>query len=105
MPIDQGVLDSVVNANMKTVGEAAAFYQAQAFANHVQSQNRLQMVAEAAVAKSIEMIQNIDMTEAAATTKVGTGNDVAAQMQALLAALNSGQQGVKAAGNTPPVTP
>lgn len=105
MPIDQGVLDSVVNSNMKTVGEAAAFYQAQAFSNHVQSGNRLAMIAEAATGKTIEMIQNIDMSEAASVNKVATGNDVAAQMAALLAAIASGQQQVKTAQSTPPTTP
>lgn len=105
MPIDQGVLDSVVNSNMKTVGEAAAFYQAQAMGNHIQSQNRIQVLAETALAKSVEMLQNIDMSEAAATNKVATGNDIAGQMMALLAAVANGQQVTKTAQTTPPVTP
>lgn len=105
MPIDQGVLDSVVNSNMKTVGEAASFYQAQAMGNHIQSQNRLQVLAETALAKSVELLQTISMGEAAAENKVATGNDTAAQMMSLLAALNAGTQGVKATVNTPPVAP
>lgn len=105
MAADQGLIDSVANANTKTVAESTAFWTAQAMGNHVQSQNRLQILAETALAKSIELLQNISMEEASAVNKVGTGNDVAAQMQALLAALNSGQQGVKVAQTTPPVTP
>ena len=104
MAADQGLIDSVANANTKTVAESAAFYQAQAMGNHIQSQNRLQILAETALAKSIELLQNISMEEASATNKLATGNDVAAQMQALLAALNSGQQGTKAAQTTPPET-
>jgi hypothetical protein len=105
MPADQGLIDSVANANTKVMAESTSFWMSQAMGNHIQSQNRLQILAETALAKSIELLQNISMEEASATNKVGTGNDVAAQMQSLLAALNSGQQGVKSAGNTPPVTP
>ena len=104
MPADQGLIDAVADANIKTLAESTSFWMAQSMGNHVQSQNRLQILAETAMAKSIELLQNISMSEATAENKIATGNDVASQMQALLAALNSGGQGVKAMGLTPPVT-
>ena len=112
MAADQGLIDSVANANTKTVAEAAAFFMAQSmgmFTQHMANlqnhQNRINVLAETALAKSVEMLQTIDMAEAAAETKVASGNDLATQLSALLAALNSGQQGVKASQTTPPVTP
>ena len=112
MPADQGLIDSVANANTKTIAEAAAFFMAQGFQIHSQHmsnimahQNRLAILAETAMAKSVEMLQNIGVDEAAAMNKIATGNDLAQQLSALLTALNSGQQGVKASQTTPPVTP
>jgi len=65
----------------------------------------MNQIRAAATTKAVELLLTADASEAAALSKILTGNDVASQMQALLAALNSGQQGVKSAQTTPPTTP
>ena len=106
----------VAAANLKVLGDAPAMamgmvYQSMAQAtalaaqNAVSGQQRMQSISEAATTAAVDKLLHADPVEAVALNKIMTGNDVAAQMQSLLAALNSGQQGVKSAQTTPPVTP
>ncbi len=72
--------------NIKTIAGATAFYAAQMHGNKVSHQNRLDMIAEAAVGKIVESI--------IATSPNEGGVDIAAL-----------QQLMKGAQTTPPVTP
>jgi len=105
MPADQGILDAVSNVNTKVGGEAPAttldLVQKIAVQNY-QSMSQLNM---AVTSKCVELVLAGQAEEAVSIQKTLTGNDLAQQLQQLLTALNSGQQGVKSAGNTPPVTP
>jgi len=59
-------LDTVNNTNLKTVGEAASFAQAQSMQNMVAHTNRMNIIAEAATAKCAEMLATTDISEAGA---------------------------------------
>jgi len=109
MPLPEQIVDSVAIANVKAVAEGGAFYSNLAMANAVQHQNLSQQnaVAEQAATGVVRLsalkgIVETDPIQAMAINKMMTGNDTASQMQALLAALNSGGQGVKAVAVTPP---
>jgi predicted DNA-binding transcriptional regulator YafY len=105
MPIDQGIVDAVAGSNMKNVAEAPAFYSGLAMGNAIAHQQAMQTVQQAAVGSIVKKLTEIDAAEAVAVLKATSGNEVASQMASILGAINSGQQGVKSAGNTPPVTP
>ncbi len=81
MPLDDSILQAVANANFKTNAEIAT----QNMVSHAQ---RLQILAEKALAKSLE---SMDTTQ---STEIDAG--------ALVAQL---QQLMKGAQSTPPVTP
>lgn len=100
----EAIINAVADENLKTIAGASAFYAAQAMGQSVGHLSRLDRISEAAVAKSIELILSTDPLEAVAASKLLTGNDTAGTLAALMATLNSGQQGVKAAQTTPPVT-
>ena len=81
MPLDESILAAVANANFKANAELAT-------QNVLTHTNRLQILAEKALAKSLE---SMDTTQA---TEIDAG--------ALVAQL---QQILKGAQSTPPVTP
>lgn len=107
--LDPQIKDTATAVNAKCAMEAPTLLQhrfselmAHEAAANFSAMNQLR---QAATAKGVEMLLTTSPQEATSASKILTGNDVASQMQALLAALNSGQQGVKAAQTTPPVTP
>jgi len=77
--------ESVAAANLKSLGDAPAFYNNLAMANAVAHQNRMNAITEASVGKVIEAIIGVSPSEG--------GADVAAL-----------QQLMKGAQTTPPVT-
>lgn len=83
MALDPGVVDSVTNSNFKVMAEAGVT----AYLSHTQ---RLQLIAEKALAKSLE---SMDV------------NSVVEGLGPAGAAVAGYQQMIKGAGNTPPVTP
>jgi len=114
MPIPEDIIQSIAIDNVKTIAAGPAvnsqFYQGLAMGNAVHNQNLSQQNAIAeqnamGVARlaTVKQLIEVDPTESVAVNKLMTGNDVASQMQSLLAALNSGAQGVKAQVVTPPV--
>ena len=103
MAADQGIIDSVSNSNLKTVAEAAAFYAAQGMANSVQSQNRLNILAEQALAVSIKNLQTVSPEQAMSDAGVAAAG-LPPSVVAMLTALAAGQQGAKVAQTTPPET-
>jgi hypothetical protein len=104
MAADQGIIDSVSNVNTKNLGDAAAFAMGLAYNDAVAHQRAMNSIREASVGAVVKSLVEVDPTESVATNKVLTGNDTAAIITAVLAALQSGQIGNKAAGTTPPVT-
>ena len=81
MALNADIVEAVANANFKSMAELG-------MQNSISHQNRLQILAEKALAKSLE---SMDTTQA---TEVDAGG-VIAQLQQLL----------KGAQTTPPVTP
>ena len=104
MAADQGVIDSVSNVNTKNLGDAAAFAMGLAFADQVAHQRAMNSIREASVGAVVKSLVQVDPIESVSTNKVLSGNDLAGTITALLAAIQSGQVGNKAAGTTPPVT-
>lgn len=113
-PISETVdtaMEAVAVANVKTVAEMAAWSTAQVMASHAQAvsnavshQKRLDILAEQYLAKAMKGADEVDPSEAAATLKLLTGNDLANTMSALGTAIAQIQQLVKGAQTTPPVT-
>ena len=113
-------VDTINIANMKTIAETLAAANANlaqmaantaglmmqnSAANQANAMNSATALSNAITTQAVNKLLNMDPSEAVAVGKVMTGNDTAAQLSALLAALNSGQQGTKSAQTTPPVTP
>lgn len=119
MPIPDPITESVAVDNVKTIAAGpatgVAFYGNLAMANAVANQN-LQQQEALNSARAMEVARlnavhggskftyELGAEEARANQKLLTGDSVAQQMQSLLAALNSGGQGVKSMGITPPPT-
>jgi len=104
MPLLDSVVDSVANTNFKTVGESVAFYSSMAMGDAVAHQRRINAISEAALAKAVQNLTEVDVSEAIATKQMTTGHAAAesvGQLGAIVAAL---QQLVKTAQTTPPVT-
>jgi len=91
MALDQGVLDSVVNANFKTLAEQVA-------SNAAAHQQRLQLIAESSVGQILNRMNSLDPAEAAS---ISTVNQKIAELGSQVAAL---QQMLKGAQTTPPET-
>lgn len=105
MPLPQEALDAVAHNNVKTVGESAAFFTSLLFQSAVSDNAAMGEIRRAATAQAVKGLLEADPVEAVSTIKMLSGNDTALQLAQLLAALTSGQQSVKAAQTTPPVTP
>jgi hypothetical protein len=107
MPLDQGVLDSVTNANFKTVAEAASIGLSQALAvgaqNLVAHQQRLNMLAEASLASALKRANELDPEEAGAISKVDK-TDIAKILAEFGASISAIQQQLKGAQTTLPET-
>jgi len=102
--LDPTVVDSVSATNFKVVADGPAFYTGLAMGNAVSHQNRLNQLAETALAASVKMILSVTPEQSVADQKILSGNDLASQLAALLAALGAGQQASKVAQTTPPVS-
>lgn len=105
MPVPQEALDAVAHNNVKTIGEAGAFYTGMLMQDAIADARAFAEIRRAATASAVKGLLEVDPIEAISTLKALSGNDSAQGLATLLAALNSGQQGVKAAQTTPPVTP
>ena len=99
------ILSAVADNNVKALGEAHAMQLYRQRENALGHDQRCDKIAEFHLAAGSNKMTNIDSAEAFASKQMFTGDVVAQQLAALLAALNSGQQGVKSAQTTPPVTP
>lgn len=103
MPVNEQVVDSVTSTNLKTLGDGPAFYQNMAYSNAISHQNRLNVLAETAVASAIRSVATTPMEEAQGSSAEQNAS-LPGLIAALLAALSSNQQAAKVAQTTPPVT-
>lgn len=114
--VNPQVVDSVTIDNVKMVAGAGSDAQASLarvassalgilINDAVASAGRRGNIADAAMATVLKDMSSIDPQEAVSIAKTMTGNDLAQQLAQLLTALGSGQQSVKTAQTTPPVTP
>jgi predicted ATP-dependent serine protease len=107
MALDQGVLDGVVNANFKTVAEAATVGLSQALAVQAQNlashQQRLNLLAESSLAQMLNRMNALDPEEAASISKVEK-SDVAKLLAELGGSIAAIQQQLKGAQTSLPET-
>jgi hypothetical protein len=96
MPLDESIISAVANANFKSMAELGV-------QNTLAHQNRLQILAEKALAKSLEAMDTTDITEGLGLAAAQRG-DLAKVLIELTAAIASGQQQAKTAQTTPPTT-
>lgn len=94
--IDEGVLQSVINSNFKSLAEMGAI-------NALGHQNRLQILAETALGKSLESLHATDVPEGLGLAAAQRG-DLAKQISDLAAAVASMQASIKGGQTTPPNT-
>jgi hypothetical protein len=99
--LDQSTLEAVNNTNYKVLGEAPAYLMGQAFSDSVDHRRRVNALAEAYLGQALKAMVEVDPSEAISQVKQLTGNDLAAQVSQLAAAVASIQQYVKAAQSTP----
>ena len=96
MPLDQGVIDSVTNANFKSLAEMQ-------MVNALESQNRLRGIFEASTGQILNLMNSLDPQEAASISGV-VNSDLANKISELGAAIASIQQNMKGAQTTLPET-
>jgi hypothetical protein len=97
MALNADWLEAIALGNVKAMSEFAV-------QNSIAHQNRLQILAEKALAKSLESMDTLQISEA-----IGPASLARSQIQDIIAAItgavSSAQQLVKTAQTTPPVTP
>lgn len=96
MPLDQGVLDAVTNANFKSVAEMGTL----AALGHA---NRLNLIAESSLGQILEKLNVLDVAQAAGVTATMSG-DLGEKLGELSAAVANAQQLMKGAQTTLPET-
>lgn len=97
MPLDESILASVANANFKSLAELAT-------QNMLAHQNRLQILAEKSLAKSLESMDTTDVPEGLGVAAAQRG-DLAKVLADLAGTVAAVQQQMKGAQTTPPTTP
>lgn len=98
MALDQGVVDSVVNSNFKILAEQVA-------TNILGHQQRLQILAEKALATSVlAMDSNSVSVSQGMGIQAAESGGLANQIASLAAAVSSIQSYVKSGQTTPPKT-
>lgn len=98
MPLDPGVVDSVANSNFKVIGEQVA-------TNVIGHQQRLQILAEKALATSLMSMdsQQVSVSEGLGIQAADSGG-LGGQIASLGAAVASIQGSIKGGQTIPPVT-
>ena len=96
MALNESVVEAVANANFKTLAEQVA-------SNTASHQQRLQILAETSLARSIDHLNTTSVPEGLGMAAAQRG-DLAKQITDLAAAVSSMQASVKAGQTVPPVT-
>ena len=97
MALNEDIIQAVANANFKAMAEMGV-------QNALGHQQRLQILAEKALAKSLESMDTVDVPEGLGISAAERG-DLSKTITDLAAAVASIQQYLKGAQTTPPVTP
>lgn len=97
---DPQVIDALTIANVKCVAEAGSVAMANLFQHQTNHAHRLDMLAEAHLAKVLNNFAKIDPAEAVATSKLFHGESDSS-ISSLLAQLVVGQMGTKIGQSTP----
>lgn len=95
--LDENIVQAVSNANFKAMAELAV-------QNTLAHQNRLQILAEKSLSKSLEAMDTISVEEGLGISAAQRG-DLSKTIADLSAAVASIQQMIKGAQTTAPVTP
>lgn len=103
MAADQGIIDSVSNANTKTFGDGPAFFAQMMMGDAVAHQRRVNALSETLLGAMGKRLVEVDVQEASAEGKL-MSSDLATIVSQLGAAIASIQQLTKSAQTTPPVT-
>ena len=103
MAADQGMIDSVSNANTKTFGDGPAFYAQLAMGDAVAHQRRVNAISETLLGAMGKRLVEVDVQEASAESTIKADN-LSSLLGQLGAAIASIQQLTKGAQTTPPVT-
>ena len=107
MPLDAGVVDTVINSNFKVVAEGptagASLAQHLAAIDAVDRQRTLGVISNAAIMESLLSKAGTDIQEAVANSKIARSDigEVNTQLNAIVAMI---QQMMKGAQSTPPPT-
>ena len=96
MALDQGVLDSTVNSNFKTIAEMQTV-------NALGHQNRMNAIFESSIGQIVNKMNTLDPTEAASVAGV-VSSDLAEKVAELGTAVAGIQQLMKGAQTTLPET-
>ena len=113
---DPQIKDTLSVENLKTIAGSSASAQAKIeqaaaaalgmlLSDAAAASSRRNNLADAAMGQAMIAMTQTDPSEAISTAKMMSGNDLAQTLAQLLAAVNTGTQSTKSAGNTPPVTP
>lgn len=89
MPLSQDVIDSVVDADFKNLGEAPGISAAILNAGQVAEANNMGVVRTAVTGMMAKSLIELDTVEAAANARLATGNDIADRVIATTTALQS----------------
>lgn len=110
MAADQGIVDSVSNADTKTVAEMSAWATAQRMASEVTHAQRLNQIAEGAMqgyaagmTALIKRMTELDVQESASEADIRQSR-LSEQIASLGTAVAALQQAIKGAQTTPPPT-
>jgi hypothetical protein len=103
MPLDESVVQSVVNANFKAIGEQPALV-ANAMSMSMQAHNNAtNLIREGVLSEALGQRAGHDVSEASATRTISTA-DLARTIGELSATVAGIQQMMKGAQTTPPQT-
>lgn len=95
--LDPGIVESVIGSNFKIIAEMGTI-------NALGTQKRLDMIAETATARSIDLLNTTSVPEGLGMAAAQRG-DLAKTVADLGSVVAGLQQIVKGAQTTPPVTP
>lgn len=102
--VDHEIVKSVAGANFKVLGDTPAILTNMGLENAISHQNRVNVLAENALAASLKNMNEVDPTQAKSLQALFTGNQVAEQLASLGATVAALQEIVKTAQTTPPTT-
>jgi hypothetical protein len=104
VPLDESVVQSVVNANFKAIGEQPALV-ANAMSMSMQAHNNAtNLIREGVLSEALGQRAGHDVSESSAVRTIATA-DLGRTLAEISGAIAGIQQMMKGAGNTPPVTP